>query len=218
MTMDPLTKSGRDNFLRAPSDKVTWHRYTNFYDRVLRPFRYTAKHVLEIGVCGAESLRMWEGYFENAHIHGIDLYDRSKEDTERITTYICDQSVKEQMDKVIPNHLYDLIIDDGCHKTGPMYSSLQNLWHRVRPGGIYIIEDLHAEQATEIRKDLTDFFITAHTTGMPLPEEFREKFKSEVDSMALWLRPDSYSQTAILWKKFYRTADMHAILKSKSNR
>ena len=39
---------------------------------------------------------------------------------------------------------WDLIVDDGLHSTVTMVNSLAALWPRVRRGGVYVAEDLHA--------------------------------------------------------------------------
>ena len=39
---------------------------------------------------------------------------------------------------------FDMIIDDGGHTMEQMQISLNYLWDQVKPGGLYVIEDLHS--------------------------------------------------------------------------
>jgi hypothetical protein len=38
---------------------------------------------------------------------------------------------------------YDVIIDDGGHHAHQMIASFQALWPAIKPGGIYVVEDIH---------------------------------------------------------------------------
>ena len=57
-------------------------------------------------------------------------------------TYISDSTKREEMDQRLGNLMFDIIIDDGCHFDGYQILTLQNLWHRLKPGGTYVVEDL----------------------------------------------------------------------------
>lgn len=45
--------------------------------------------------------------------------------------------------KVTADRLLDVVIDDGGHTMNRQEVSLTELWRYVRPGGVYIAEDLH---------------------------------------------------------------------------
>ena len=130
-------------------DKFTTHNFGPVYERYLghlagRPFK-----LLEIGIGGEDrelggaSLRVWEKYFKQAQIVGIDVYDKSALDTARITTVVCDQGNPEQLLELIKNHgPFDVIIDDGSHVASDTLTSLDILFIALQPGGWYIIEDI----------------------------------------------------------------------------
>lgn len=127
--------------IKYNTDKATYHRYTDIYDRVLSHLREVNVKLLEIGVLYGSSIKMWEEYFKNGLIYGVDIYDKSQYNTSRITTLIANQE-KEADLLSIPNN-FDIIIDDGGHTMLQQQLTLKILLPKLKPGGIYILEDLH---------------------------------------------------------------------------
>lgn len=147
-TQDPTRDYGQLTALANEwgSDKGNrGHHFTDVYELFLRPIKYEATKVLEIGVLRGASLRMWDDYFPNAVIHGIDIEDTSSNDTETIRTYIADQASREQLQAVLDltGSDFDLVLDDGGHTMKQQQVSFGFLFAHVKPGGYYIIEDVH---------------------------------------------------------------------------
>ena len=65
----------------------TCHQYTPTYYKLLEPYRYNIKSVLEIGVNYGPSLRMWRDFFPNAHIIGLDSNAECLFNEERIECF-----------------------------------------------------------------------------------------------------------------------------------
>jgi hypothetical protein len=127
------------------TDKVT-HNFTSFYNEYLEGVRNEVKNVLEIGVFEGASLRMWEEYFPNANIFGFDENDSSFCNTQKIKTFVVNQSSIEEMQKGVnltEQSSFDLIIDDGSHFIDDQQKSLGFLFQYVKRGGYFIMEDLH---------------------------------------------------------------------------
>ena len=62
-----------DNHL---TDKNTNHSYLNLYEQLLCNKKYTAKNILEIGICTGGSIKLWKDYFVNAeNVYGLDNKD-----------------------------------------------------------------------------------------------------------------------------------------------
>ncbi len=131
------------------SDKFTVHKFGPVYERYLGEMRFDPVRILEIGIGGEDfelggpSLTAWAEYFPNARVVGIDLFDKSALDTDRITTVVCDQSDQAALAQLNDMHgPFDIIIDDGSHKADPTLLSFFTLFHTLRPGGYYVIEDI----------------------------------------------------------------------------
>ena len=129
-----------------PTDKCEFHHgYVEAYDTLFDSVRGHVRRVLEIGVLKGHSLRMWAAYFPRAQIFGIDIVDSSEHDSERITTFVADQAAREELAVFIESHGadFDIIIDDGGHTMEQQQTSFGFLYPHLRPGGLYIIEDIH---------------------------------------------------------------------------
>ena len=121
------------------------HRYTDVYEYFLFPVKNQVKKVFEIGVFRGASMSMFQDYFPNAQIYGIDIYDVSSLNSDRLHTFIADQSKRDQLQKCIAafGDDFDVIVDDGGHSMDQQQISFGFLFPYVKSGGYYIIEDLH---------------------------------------------------------------------------
>ena len=125
------------------------HPYTRHYQRHLSPLRRRPVQLLEIGVGGyssdegGASLRMWRSYFPRGAIHGVDIQAKDL-DEPRVFTHQGSQSDVDFLEELAVAHgPFDVIIDDGSHRSDDIRVSFASLFERhVRPGGWYIIEDL----------------------------------------------------------------------------
>jgi hypothetical protein len=125
--------------LKYGTDKTT-HGYCPHYERHLPP-RDAKINLLEIGIFEGSSLRMWQEYFFNATIYGVDIQpDRIFQD-ERIITF-CGDATSEDFWNSISLPEFNVIIDDGSHQSTDIVKSYNILWPQLPKGGLYIIEDL----------------------------------------------------------------------------
>ena len=136
--------------------------YLEYYQRH-RFLRDQPLEILEIGTNKGSSLRTWAEYFPNAQIYGLDITRQYETpgtlDHKRIKTALADQgdpaALKEALwmkfNKLHPcihtaqpleERLFDIIIDDGSHEQTHQQVSLGYLWSFLRPGGLYVVEDL----------------------------------------------------------------------------
>lgn len=121
------------------------HDYARLYEQYLHPRKNDPLRILEIGVFGGSSLKMWRDFFPNAHIVGVDINpDSVKYAENRVSIEIGDQSNKDFLKSLVKKYEYfDIIIDDGSHATAHHVASFEALKHGLRGNGFYIIEDLH---------------------------------------------------------------------------
>ena len=126
------------------TDKETEHQFiSNHYQEILTPFKYKAKKICEIGVDQGGSLKLWEAFFPNAKIIGLDANEYSFKE-ERIETKVIDASNQEEVAKFCSeNKGFDIIIDDCTHRMKDQQMGLAEFFKSLNPGGVYILEDLH---------------------------------------------------------------------------
>jgi len=138
--LDVLTETGS----RYKTDKIE-HGFCSFYHHHLAARRDSIKKVLEIGVQRGASLLMWRDYFLKATVHGLDISPPQLPPLERIQLHTGDQSDRRSLQGLL-DHTgsgFDLIVDDGGHTMRQQQVSFGFLFPHLRPGGIFIIEDLH---------------------------------------------------------------------------
>lgn len=130
------------------------HCYARVYDRLLSDRRLSLGRLMEIGLCRGlaegnqtetPSVALWQTYFPYCHVTGVDLTDFSSLNNDRFTSYVCDQSNREQLRtlaaKLQPGS-FDVIIDDGSHASLDEQQTLIELFPLLAEGGWYFIEDL----------------------------------------------------------------------------
>jgi len=138
--------------------RASAHNYLEKYERYFGPRRDYAKIVLEIGVKFGKSIEVWKEYFTEAHIVGIDIDPKCKRhEGVRKSVYIGNQSDLSFLKSVMDDTgAPDIIIDDGSHKGKDILASWQFLWNFLKPGGIYIIEDISTSYNWPNNTDFSD--------------------------------------------------------------
>jgi SAM-dependent methyltransferase len=101
-----------------------------------------------MGVFGAPgaSLRAWRQLFPHAVIYGADIDRAILFEEDRIKTFYCDQldrsSIRELWGHPALSAGMDIIIEDGLHTFEANVSFLEESLDHLRPGGIYVTEDI----------------------------------------------------------------------------
>ncbi len=135
-----------DRLAGDTTDKASsGHGFLEFYERFFQPIKNSATKIFEIGISEGASLVLWEKYFPKATIYGIDILDKSALESKRIKTFVADQADRSQLGQFIDKFGgdFNFILDDGGHTMPQQQISFAFLFQYVRPGGYYIIEDLH---------------------------------------------------------------------------
>jgi SAM-dependent methyltransferase len=106
----------------------------------------------EMGMPGA-SLRGWRELFPHAQIYGADIDRDILFKAERIQTFYCDQTDSEAIRNLWAQPVLkggmDIIIDDGLHTFDGNVSFLNGSLQNLRPGGIYVVEDILQESVQQ---------------------------------------------------------------------
>ena len=179
---------------RYGSDKCPQrrHNYTTVYHSLFHDRRNQIHDVLEVGIgfpaimgeryiTGA-SLFMWRDYFPQANIMGLDINRNTLFGSDRIQCYYADQSDPASF-RFLRDHQFDVIIDDGSHVVGHQILTLKHVFRCLKPGGVYVIEDLNVYNVDWLREANLD------ANWVEKVEEFH------LDSH------DSDDRLAILWKR-----------------
>lgn len=154
-----------------------WHHYFDVYARYFEPYRNKPVNILEIGISHGGSLQMWRKYFgEQANIFAVDINAECKKFEETKTKIF----IGSQEDDVFLKQLFsqlpelDILIDDGGHTMKQQIVTFENMFPKVKEGGIYMVEDTH-----------TSYWREYHG-GYKNKSSFIEYSKDLVDQMYAW--------------------------------
>ena len=146
--------------LKLITDKNTIHSYLPLYDELLCRKKFTCRNMLELGICYGGSIELWDKYFPNANITGLDILADNK---------LPQSAFNENKVKLISGDAYspflftslfrgkkfDFIIDDGPHTLESQIKFLTMYSMLLEEDGILIIEDVQNIHYLEILKENT---------------------------------------------------------------
>ncbi|WP_165909596.1 glycosyltransferase [Variovorax guangxiensis] len=129
------------------SDK--WEQYLSIYEMVLAPrvAQNRPLHLLEIGVQNGGSLQIWSKYLPSGStVTGIDIDPACANLSlgDLIQIHIGDASSEEELTRLLGEKTFDIIVDDGSHRSDHIIATFKACFGRLNHGGAFIIEDLHA--------------------------------------------------------------------------
>lgn len=150
----------------APAEDWMWGQgYERVYEPLLDPIRHTPVRFLELGWGewdpiskshnspdnGGRSARAWHDYFTHpdSQIVAVDITVKNFPDAAqypRVTLYDgTDATNPGDMGVIAQRHgPFDVIVDDASHVSSLTVASFKLLWPHVKPGGLYVVEDLHS--------------------------------------------------------------------------
>lgn len=129
-----------------------WNHYLPLYHRHFSEYKNRATpekkvRILEIGVSKGGSLDLWNAYFgkENCELYGMDITPSCKQfEKDTVKIFIGDQADKNFLKSIVQStQPFDIIIDDGGHTMVQQINTFEVLYDHVKPGGLYLCEDLH---------------------------------------------------------------------------
>jgi hypothetical protein len=120
------------------TDKITYHGYFPTYVALAAQLGPAAR-VLELGVQGGESLRMFQSLFPLGQVAGVDCDPGATwpEGTVRVVAGQDDPALPE----LAGGGPFGLVVDDASHDGRLTRASFDLLWPLVQPGGFYVVED-----------------------------------------------------------------------------
>lgn len=154
-----------------------WDHYFEIYDRHFKDYQDKEVVILEIGISQGGSIDLWRKFFgSRLRYYGIDINPKCKElEAENATVFIGSQSdvnFLNEVKKQIPD--LDILIDDGGHTMHQQIVSFENLFEKIKFGGLYLCEDNHTSYWFEFGG------------GMKKKGTYIEFVKNLIDVMHLW--------------------------------
>ncbi len=151
LTVDPArwaASSSADRFVLLKTRRMVEAFVRNVPDRVER--------VVDLGIFKGGSIALCCELFHPERIVGVDLeparvqaldefVDRRSLGRSVELHFGTDQGDREALTRIVEDgsggRPLDLVVDDGSHLYAPTRASLEVLLPRLRPGGVYVIED-----------------------------------------------------------------------------
>ena len=198
------------------------------------------KNMMEIGVFYGASIQMWRDYFVNAKVYGVDgftgimgngkvecpqgscigdLYMKKEPFGPRVKLVKADQgdsSVMEGMAKELQKEKisFDVIVEDGSHKYEDQQKNLAQLFPLIKPGGYYVIEDLHSSlqkgydapaRSYNTTLEVIKRFMSTNSFDSPYLSDKQKRYLDKTIAfarpLAAWNRTMASSSVCILRKK-----------------
>lgn len=155
------------------SDKGTLHSYIDYYETLLAPYRRPGTRLLEIGTGGGECMVAWSHYLPSGDVTAMDLWVGWKfPGIKKIKADSCSRAVR---DINFTGQSFDIIIDDASHILEEQVFTWYLYRGLVRPGGVYVIEDVQNQVGREVLNSL----------GLEVVDRRHVKDRSD-DVLAIW--------------------------------
>jgi glycosyltransferase involved in cell wall biosynthesis/SAM-dependent methyltransferase len=153
-----------------------WEHYLAIYQLELAPLIAAGKplKLLEVGVQNGGSLQIWSQYLPaGSEVVGIDI---DKNCTNIVTPsnariLIGDAADPLQLLQMLDGETFDIIIDDGSHRSPDIVATFETGFGFLNPGGLYVVEDLHCS------------YLRSFGGGYLEPHAAVEWFKGLVDAL-----------------------------------
>ncbi len=185
---------------RHGSDKGTKHNYTTLYSVLFGDLRKKPLRIFELGlgtnnpdlvssmgVYGrpGASMRGWRELFAHAQVYGADIDRDILFSDDRIETFYCDQldagAIRDLWCLPPLREPMDIIIDDGLHTLEGNISFMNGSLEHLRPGGVYVVEDILSKALADWRSLLQSGY----------PERFPHHEFALIELPHTWNRHDN---------------------------
>jgi hypothetical protein len=160
LSRNPLYAFFAANRGGRPLDK--WAHYFPIYERHLARYRGRPVRVLEIGVYRGGGLDLLRHYLgDEARIVGLDIDEAARLSVgDRYPVEIGDQGDPDVLARLSERHgPFDIVIDDGGHRTRQQIVSVETLFPLLNDDGVYIVEDCHTSYWPEYRDEGESSFV-----------------------------------------------------------
>lgn len=171
-----------------------WWHYFGVYERHLAAYRGEPVRLIEFGVFHGGSLQMWKHFLgPQAQIIGVDIDVRCAAMAEPGVEIVIGDQEDRQLHAQLREKYgeFDIVIDDGGHMMRQQIVTFEELYPAIKPGGIYLAEDLH-----------TSYF-PRWGGGYRRPDTFIEYSKKFIDQLYAWYSASPDHQPGLLTTTAY---------------
>lgn len=136
-----------------PGMPAVGHTYGPVYQELLAPRRESMTALLEVGVLGGASVRAWRDWLPpSCDVYGLDVNLLPEARTLHcpalgVHLFEGDSRDRAVTDRLFGDLTFDVIVDDGGHGDWEQKATWENLWDRVKPGGVYVVEDIQWDES-----------------------------------------------------------------------
>jgi len=131
--------------------------YTKIYDKYFETYKNKKINLLEIGIFKGDSLFIYDKYFSQINLFGLDINldfiknkYQEKDFINKLTLYNLDSTNSNDTSKITDK--FDIIIDDANHNPGSVIKTLLNFKDKLNKDGIYFIEDVGNNGHKNVRR------------------------------------------------------------------
>ena len=204
----------------------SYHLFPLAYDLKLSHLRNENIKLLEIGLFLGYSMKMWCDYFKNGRIYGSDILDEV-EMTNHVNNLNLYQNANipdvdwsanfqfiklNQEDEAALKSFdndWDIIVDDGGHSVYQQQLTLKTLIGKIKPGGYFIIEDIHTSDLVDNPEaSIVSFGATKNNNTIKLLEDLKNGVLSSDNEF--YLNNDEFNFV-------YKLIDTIDIVKTKTD-
>jgi 23S rRNA U2552 (ribose-2'-O)-methylase RlmE/FtsJ len=122
------------------TDKYQLGYYDDFYEKHFKSLTKSPINILEIGIRGGGSIKIWKEYFHpDSNVYGGEISP-----FEPIANCICYQADMYTQDSLnlFENSYFDIVIDDGPHTYESFELVITKYYSKLKDGGILVVEDI----------------------------------------------------------------------------
>ena len=174
----------------------SWHGFSKFYEKHFNKYKNKKINILEIGSFRGGSAAAFAKYFTKSNIICLDLnIKKFKYFSKRIKILGLDVSNENSLKKFLNNqkfnnNSFDIIIDDGSHKTSEILLVFKNFFNLLNPGGYYVIEDYKLSNFFKFFHDIKDIKVDLMLKKIKEKKKFKSKILSNAFQRILFKKTD----------------------------
>jgi hypothetical protein len=117
--------------------------FLRHYEQWMAPWRDKEINLIEIGVATGRSMKIWKRYFSKATIIGADIRPKTRQYAEeRVKIEVGSQDDPMFLHRLCEQYPPTIIVDDGSHLAHHIVYTFEQMFPRLLPGGLYVVEDL----------------------------------------------------------------------------